>query len=215
MRLIIIGSLGGQFGAASQIAIQRGAKVQHSDTIDAALAALRAGHGADLAMIDVDMDIRYLVESLKSERINLPVVACGVGTDARAAVAALRAGAKEYLPLPPQAELRTVLTETLPQRLAQSLAPEGIMADQRDRDLETLATRIKAWTVIPDGTEGYAKAEVTLGGIDTNELSSKTMEAKRVPGLYAIGEAVDVTGWLGGYNFQWAWASAAAAGQVI
>ena len=115
----------------------------------------------------------------------------------------------------PKAELRTVLTETLPQRLAQSLAPEGIMADQRDRDLETLATRIKAWTVIPDGTEGYAKAEVTLGGIDTNELSSKTMEAKRVPGLYAIGEAVDVTGWLGGYNFQWAWSSGWVAGEAV
>jgi predicted Rossmann fold flavoprotein len=115
----------------------------------------------------------------------------------------------------PKAELRTVLAEILPQRLAQSLAPEGLMANQRDRDLDTLATRLKAWTFEPTGTEGYAKAEVTLGGIDTGGLSSKTMEAKKVPGLYAIGEAVDVTGWLGGYNFQWAWSSGWEAGESV
>jgi predicted Rossmann fold flavoprotein len=115
----------------------------------------------------------------------------------------------------PKAELRTVLAEILPQRLAQSLAPEGLMANQRDRDLETLANRLKAWTFVPTGTEGYAKAEVTLGGIDTDALSSKTMEAKKVPGLFAIGEAVDVTGWLGGYNFQWAWSSGWVAGEAV
>lgn len=115
----------------------------------------------------------------------------------------------------PKAELRTVLAEILPQRLAQSLAPEGIMANQRDRDLETLAGRLKGWTFTPNGTEGYAKAEVTLGGIDTDGLSSKTMEAKKVPGLFAIGEAVDVTGWLGGYNFQWAWSSGWVAGESV
>ena len=115
----------------------------------------------------------------------------------------------------PKAELRTVLAEILPQRLAQSLAPEGLMANQRDRDLETLASRLKGWTFVPTGTEGYAKAEVTLGGIDTDGLSSKTMEAKKVPGLYAIGEAVDVTGWLGGYNFQWAWSSGWVAGESV
>jgi hypothetical protein len=115
----------------------------------------------------------------------------------------------------PKAELRTILAEILPQRLAQSLAPEGIMANQRDRDLETLASRLKVWTFTPNGTEGYAKAEVTLGGIDTDGLSSKTMEAKKVPGLYAIGEAVDVTGWLGGYNFQWAWSSGWVAGESV
>lgn len=114
----------------------------------------------------------------------------------------------------PKAELRTILTEVLPQRLAQSLASEGTMANQRDRDLETLATRLEAWTFVPTGTEGYAKAEVTLGGIDTDGLSSKTMEAKKVPGLFAIGEAVDVTGWLGGYNFQWAWSSGWVAGEA-
>lgn len=115
----------------------------------------------------------------------------------------------------PKAELRTILAEILPQRLAQSLATEGTMAGQRDRELETLANRLKLWTFVPTGTEGYAKAEVTLGGIDTDSLSSKTMEAKKVPGLYAIGEAVDVTGWLGGYNFQWAWSSGWVAGEAV
>ncbi len=119
----------------------------------------------------------------------------------------------------PKAELRTVLGEKLPQRLAQALAPdigtEGTMANLRDRDLDALAARLKTWTIVPTGTEGYAKAEVTVGGIDTDGLSSKTMEAKSVPGLYAIGEAVDVTGWLGGYNFQWAWSSGWVAGDSV
>lgn len=119
----------------------------------------------------------------------------------------------------PKAELRTVLAEKLPQRLAQALAPDigsdGTMANLRDRDLEALAARLKLWTIVPTGTEGYAKAEVTAGGIDTDGLSSKTMEAKSVPGLFAIGEAVDVTGWLGGYNFQWAWSSGWVAGESV
>jgi predicted Rossmann fold flavoprotein len=106
----------------------------------------------------------------------------------------------------PKAELKTILAELLPQRLAQAMAPT---------DLPALAARLKNWTLTPDGSEGFAKAEVTAGGIDTNELSSKTMEAKAVPGLYAIGEAVDVTGWLGGYNFQWAWASGWCAGRAV
>jgi len=114
----------------------------------------------------------------------------------------------------PKAELRTVLAEVLPQRLAQHLAAEGTMANLRDRDLEALAERLKAWKIVPSGTEGYAKAEVTVGGVDTDELSSRTMEARKVPGLFVIGEAVDVTGWLGGYNFQWAWSSGWAAGEV-
>jgi predicted Rossmann fold flavoprotein len=83
-----------------------------------------------------------------------------------------------------------------------------------DKILE-LGRQLNAWKVPCAGTEGYAKAEVTLGGVSTGELSSKTMEARRVPGLYFIGEVVDVTGWLGGYNFQWAWASAQAAGRVV
>jgi predicted Rossmann fold flavoprotein len=115
----------------------------------------------------------------------------------------------------PKAELRTVLSEVLPQRLAQHLASEGTMANLRDRDLDALAERLKAWKIVPIGTEGYAKAEVTVGGVDTDELSSRTMEAKKVPGLFVIGEAVDVTGWLGGYNFQWAWSSGWAAGEAV
>jgi predicted Rossmann fold flavoprotein len=115
----------------------------------------------------------------------------------------------------PKAELRTVLAEVLPQRLAQHLAAEGTMANLRDRDLDALAERLKAWKIVPSGTEGYAKAEVTVGGVDTDELSSRTMESRKVPGLFVIGEAVDVTGWLGGYNFQWAWSSGWVAGEAV
>jgi predicted Rossmann fold flavoprotein len=115
----------------------------------------------------------------------------------------------------PKAELRTVLGEVLPQRLAQHLAADGTMANQRDRDLEALADHLKAWRIVPTGTEGYAKAEVTAGGVDTDDLSSRTMAANKVPGLFVIGEAVDVTGWLGGYNFQWAWSSGWAAGEAV
>jgi predicted flavoprotein YhiN len=91
----------------------------------------------------------------------------------------------------------------------------GELANLPDRKLLDAEQRLADWRFIPNGTEGFAKAEVTAGGIATDGLSSQTMEAKRVPGLYAIGEAVDVTGWLGGYNFQWAWASGWAAGQVL
>ncbi|WP_425068275.1 NAD(P)/FAD-dependent oxidoreductase [Reyranella sp.] len=116
--------------------------------------------------------------------------------------------------LRPKAELRNIVGDLMPDRLAQALAPEGVIGERRDKDLEALAAELKAWHVTPTGTEGYAKAEVTVGGIDTNELSSRTMEAKKVPGLFAIGEAVDVTGWLGGYNFQWAWSSGWVAGEA-
>ena len=119
----------------------------------------------------------------------------------------------------PKAEPKTVLAEVLPARLATALAerhlPHGPMANLPDKTLAKLAALLKGWEIVPSGSEGYAKAEVTLGGIDTQGLSGKTMEAKAVPGLYAIGEAVDVTGWLGGYNFQWAWASGWVAGQSI
>ena len=118
----------------------------------------------------------------------------------------------------PKAEPRTVLADLLPQRFAQSLAaihlPPRIMGEIGDAPLKALGALLKAWRLTPSGTEGYAKAEVTLGGIDTAALSQKTMEAKHVPGLFAIGEAVDVTGWLGGYNFQWAWSSGWAAGEA-
>ncbi|MSP76046.1 MAG: NAD(P)/FAD-dependent oxidoreductase [Rhodospirillaceae bacterium] len=117
--------------------------------------------------------------------------------------------------LRPKAELRNIVGDLMPDRLAQALAPEGVIGERRDKDLETLAAELKSWHVTPTGTEGYAKAEVTVGGIDTNELSSKTMEAKKAPGLYVIGEAVDVTGWLGGYNFQWAWSSGWVAGESV
>ncbi|MGQ0583212.1 MAG: NAD(P)/FAD-dependent oxidoreductase [Reyranella sp.] len=116
--------------------------------------------------------------------------------------------------LRPKAELRNIVGDLMPDRLAQALAPEGVIGERRDKDLETLAAELKRWHVTPTGTEGYAKAEVTVGGVDTSELSSKTMEAKKVPGLYVIGEAVDVTGWLGGYNFQWAWSSGWVAGEA-
>ena len=86
----------------------------------------------------------------------------------------------------------------------------GIDPARRDRDLADLAIGLQRWQVLPSGSEGYRKAEVTAGGVDTHELDSRSGESRRVPGLYFIGEVVDVTGWLGGYNFQWAWASAAA-----
>jgi len=118
----------------------------------------------------------------------------------------------------PKAELRTVLAELIPQRLAGHLAAhlavDGVIGERRDRELEALARQLKAWRVVPTGSEGYAKAEVTLGGVDTRDLSSRTMEASRVKGLFVIGEAVDVTGWLGGYNFQWAWSSGWVAGEA-
>ena len=112
----------------------------------------------------------------------------------------------------------TVLATRLPARLVQYLAPtlpQGPMAEQADATLMALAARLQDWQLTPGGTEGWRTAEVTLGGIDTAGLDSRTMQAKAVPGLYAIGEAVDVTGWLGGYNFQWAWSSGWAAGQAI
>ena len=105
MRLLIIGSLQGQIGAATKIAMDRGAKVVHAGDIEQGLATLRSGHGADLVFCDISLDIGELVRALSSERICTPVVACGIGTDARRAVDAIRAGAKEYLPLPPDAEL--------------------------------------------------------------------------------------------------------------
>jgi predicted Rossmann fold flavoprotein len=119
----------------------------------------------------------------------------------------------------PRAEAQTVLAEILPARLAHALAqaclPPGPMANVPDRMLAAFAARLKRWEVRPTGSQGWAKAEVTLGGIDTRDLSSRTMGARNVPGLYAIGEALDVTGWLGGYNFQWAWSSGWCAGQAV
>ena len=113
---------------------------------------------------------------------------------------------------------QTVLAEAVPARLAQVLAghlPVSEMANIADKTLVAFAAQMRAWPYQPVGTEGYAKAEVTCGGIDTRDLSSKTMAATNGCGLFAIGEAVDVTGWLGGYNFQWAWSSGWCAGQAV
>jgi predicted Rossmann fold flavoprotein len=119
----------------------------------------------------------------------------------------------------PRARLRTVLGERLPARLADTLSDRlglaGDLGNASGKRLEEAERKLADWRFLPNGSEGFAKAEVTAGGISTAELSSQTMESKRVPGLYAIGEAVDVTGWLGGYNFQWAWASGWAAGQAV
>ena len=114
--------------------------------------------------------------------------------------------------------MKTALGGLLPNRLAdelsQAFALKGRLADQSDKVLRRASEQLNRWQLTPVGTEGYRTAEVTLGGVDTKELSSKTMESTKVPGLYFIGEVVDVTGHLGGFNFQWAWASGHAAGQV-
>lgn len=118
-------------------------------------------------------------------------------------------------------QMGNVLAQWLPTRLADALLEmngipaDGRLADQPDAKLRKLGDAVNRWAIVPAGSEGYRKAEVTLGGIDTRELSQQTMMANKVPGLYFIGEAVDVTGWLGGYNFQWAWASGVAAGSAV
>jgi predicted Rossmann fold flavoprotein len=119
----------------------------------------------------------------------------------------------------PAAELRTVLGDVLPKRFAQRLCehwlPNRPMKQYNAPQLRELAAVLADWPLVASGTEGYRTAEVTLGGVDTDALSSTTMQSRRVPGLYFIGEVVDVTGWLGGYNFQWAWASGHAAGMAL
>lgn len=119
----------------------------------------------------------------------------------------------------PRATFKRTLAATLPERLAEALterlALTGELGAMPDRKLDEAARQLAGWRFTPNGSEGFAKAEVTIGGISTADLSSQTLEARRVPGLHAIGEAVDVTGWLGGYNFQWAWASGWAAAQAL
>ena len=116
-------------------------------------------------------------------------------------------------------QLAAILSRYLPRRFVLSWceanAPSKPMNQISDKSLRSIAELIHHWKVIPEGTDGFGKAEVTVGGVDTKELSSKTMETKKVPGLYFIGEVVDITGWLGGYNFQWAWSSGWAAGQTV
>jgi len=133
------------------------------------------------------------------------------GVDALAALKAARTAT-------PRQAVATVLSTLIPKRVAQLIADEvaagkGNIADCSDKVLGPLAAAVNAWTFKPVGSEGYRTAEVTLGGVDTDALDSRTLEAKAVPGLFFIGEVVDVTGWLGGYNFQWAWASGWSAGQ--
>lgn len=134
------------------------------------------------------------------------------GEDAHARLQALRSER-------PAAELRSVLSELLPKRLAQRLCETGLesrpMRQYSPKALQQIADALQRFPLVASGTEGYRTAEVTLGGVDTRELSSSTMESKRCAGLYFVGEVVDVTGWLGGYNFQWAWASGHAAGQAV
>jgi hypothetical protein len=132
------------------------------------------------------------------------------GEDARALLMRKRADG---------AELATALGRHLPRRFAQvwadAFAPRKPLRAYSDAEAEAVAGRLHDWRIRPAGTEGFQKAEVTKGGVSTDELSSKTLEARRVPGLFFVGEVVDVTGHLGGYNFQWAWASAHAAGQFV
>lgn len=116
-----------------------------------------------------------------------------------------------------KSKLKTILEGYLPKRLISAFLPEDLlelsMQDVSDKQIQRVANQLNRWTVKPNGTEGYRTAEVTSGGVDCDAISSKTMESKQLPGLYFIGEVLDVTGWLGGYNFQWAWSSAWCAGQ--
>ncbi|WP_434927710.1 NAD(P)/FAD-dependent oxidoreductase [Shewanella sp. HL-SH5] len=119
----------------------------------------------------------------------------------------------------PKQSLRNTLSQWLPKRLVEALFEEAQLDKALNQlghgERETLASELNDWSIVMNGTEGYRTAEVTLGGVDTNELSSKTMQANKVPGLYFIGEVMDVSGWLGGFNFQWAWSSGVAAGLAV
>jgi predicted Rossmann fold flavoprotein len=137
----------------------------------------------------VEIDLAPDVEALA------PLFGRNARRDAGAAVAALRA--------------------VLPGRMAGRWMALNQPTDWTNASLTAMERRLHAWQVVPAGTEGYARAEVTAGGVDTAELDAKTMQSRKIPGLYFIGEVVDVTGWLGGYNFQWAWASGAAAGRAL
>ena len=119
----------------------------------------------------------------------------------------------------PQQQIKTLLAKHLPKRLVSTFITEALLektlADTSHKDFDAIAETLQNWQIKPAGTEGYRTAEVTTGGIDCDAISSKTLAAKDVPGLYFIGEVLDVTGWLGGYNFQWAWASGWCAGQYV
>src|SRR5271170_383088 len=137
MRLLIVGQMEGHIATAGRLASQRGAKVAHIDSVPGALNALRSGHGADLVMCDVVLDIAELIDNLKSERITVPVVACGIGTDATAAVRAIRAGAKEYVPLPPDAELIAAVLQAVAEEDTTFIARDPVL-----RPIMELAERV-------------------------------------------------------------------------
>ena len=154
MRLLIVGTLNGQITTASKMAMERGAKVAHVDDPEKALNTLRAGHGADLLMVDVSQDIRLLIDNLEKERIFVPVVACGIGTDARAAVSAIQAGAKEYIPLPPDADLIAAVIEAVADESHQL-----IYADTAMKSVIDLADQVSASdaSILITGESGTGK----------------------------------------------------------
>ena len=129
MRLLIIGALGGQISGASQIATSRGAKVSHANDVEAGLASLRSGMGADVIMIDSGLDIANLVSSLNSERINVPVVACGIGNESKSAVEAIKAGAQEFVPLPPDEDLISAIFEAVTEDTSTIIYKDPSMAE--------------------------------------------------------------------------------------
>ncbi|GLQ36147.1 hypothetical protein GCM10007939_24310 [Amylibacter marinus] len=127
----------------------------------------------------------------------------------------LRAKRAENGRIAPKTALQDIVPKSLAGFIAEGLSLDRNLADQSDKSLRLIADALNDWRIKPVGSEGYRTAEVTLGGVNTDELDAKTMESRKNPGLYFIGEVVDVTGWLGGYNFQWAWSSGWAAGQVV
>ena len=153
MRLLIIGAMSGQIGAASQIAVNRGAQVSQSDTIEGGLDALRNGRGADVIMIDVALDVAQLIADLKNERINVPVVACGIGNDAQTAVRAIKAGAQEYIPLPPNQELISAVFEAVTQESHKIVHGDPKMA-QTLKLAEQIAGSIASILVVGDSGTG-------------------------------------------------------------
>jgi len=184
-------------GVSAEVVAEAGAKKRHGSFREKMLVTHRGLSGPVVLQVSsywrpgeaVTMDLAPEVE------VMAPLLERNVRRDAGAAVAALRA--------------------VLPGRMAERWVGLHEPADWTNASLAKMEREVHAWEMTPAGTEGYAKAEVTAGGVDTAELDAKTMQSRKVPGLYFIGEVVDVTGWLGGYNFQWAWASGVSAGQAV
>jgi len=184
-------------GVSAEVVAEAGAKKRHGSFREKMLVTHRGLSGPVVLQVSsywrpgeaVTMDLAPEVE------VMAPLLERNVRRDAGAAVAALRA--------------------VLPGRMAERWVALHEPADWTNASLAKMEREVHAWEMTPAGTEGYAKAEVTAGGVDTAELDAKTMQSRKVPGLYFIGEVVDVTGWLGGYNFQWAWASGVSAGQAV